>query len=874
MTGDFMRFKKVFAFGMSLCILISSIQSFAYNRLYVIVDSQDLNAFQFITGGDGNAATYNYDLKYDGQHSVMLNSAHGSSLSAIGMYNVGERKEKALFSCETFLYAEEWNSNLSGAVQLEISGVDAYANKTELANIDVMQNNIYHRVNSNIVGQQSLIVKPHNKWISLKTANFEIPSQMQRIEIHLKLKSPGLPAKIYFDTLKILSDDKNVVLSNREPKYVFAEKDEYAVANKFFCDELVNDYSFGWNILNNNNRSKFESSRESGEGIHIKSDTVSDFGLWQIVTLKNYIYEPKFSDQHRELDFLNENYNYMRPEIGDKVGAKLKATADKDVKPDDEFSCSVYVYGTTTALERIILSSKTVHLFTKDRTEEMVTDFDEMEGCILPDIVYLTIFIHFENIPKGVNILLNEFALYKKGDLSADSLDEIAQKYNSTVEQRVYNRTQPLDSVDVTQSPYFADYTETLLSTPAIQKAINDMHAKGGGVLYFPPGTYRTTTIFLKSNVWLWLDDGAVLQASRIQDDWKQKTLPVIYGENVKNVRVCGKGIIDGGQSTYRTEVWVDYSNKSYVSGNLPHFCLRFMDSENIIIEGITLRNACGWNQHFDNCEYLTVRNVTVRSPIWKSLEFTDGIDINGCRHVLLENLDIQTGDDGICLKNINMMDKTNTRAPMYDVVIKNSVVASTCNGVKIGTETYGDIYNVRFENIQIKNHVSRDSRVRECVGAIVVESVDHNHVKDITFENFVIEDCDTPLFIAVQNRLSNVPGGSIGTVSDIVFKNIYCKKSTRASQFNTEDGGIIKNVLLENITIYNHEPKPINIPIPIARPFKNKYPEARNYGRMPAYGLFARDVTNLELRGDNKFYDLGDSGRCELWFENVVLKK
>ena len=48
------------------------------------------------------------------------------------------------------------------------------------------------------------------------------------------------------------------------------------------------------------------------------------------------------------------------------------------------------------------------------------------------------------------------------------------------------------------------------------------------------------------------------------------------------------------------------------------------------------------------------------------------------------------------------------------------------------------------------------------------------------------------------------------------------------------------------------------------------RYPEAKSNGVMPAYGLFARDVDGLTLRGKMSFKDEGASGREAMSFEGV----
>src|ERR1700710_2287186 len=52
------------------------------------------------------------------------------------------------------------------------------------------------------------------------------------------------------------------------------------------------------------------------------------------------------------------------------------------------------------------------------------------------------------------------------------------------------------------------------LDTKAIDKAIDAANTAGGGTVYFPAGNYLSVTIHLKSNVALFIDQGAVIIAA------------------------------------------------------------------------------------------------------------------------------------------------------------------------------------------------------------------------------------------------------------------------------------------------------------------------------------------------------------------------
>lgn len=124
----------------------------------------------------------------------------------------------------------------------------------------------------------------------------------------------------------------------------------------------------------------------------------------------------------------------------------------------------------------------------------------------------------------------------------------------------------------------------------------------------------------------------------------------------------------------------------------------------------MTLKNPNFWTHHYLEVDHLHVDGVIVRSMNLDPHQPNgDGIVIDGCRHVLIENMDIEAEDDGITLKSTSFR-------PMKDVLIRNNVVTSNVNAIKIGTETHGTIQDVVFRN----NRVRFGGRA-----ALTVQSVD-----------------------------------------------------------------------------------------------------------------------------------------------------
>ena len=396
------------------------------------------------------------------------------------------------------------------------------------------------------------------------------------------------------------------------------------------------------------------------------------------------------------------------------------------------------------------------------------------------------------------------------------------------------------------------------LDTSAIQSAINAASAAGGGQVYLPPGTYKTISLYLDDNVTLNITNGAKIQASLTSSDWDSRPYgPVIVGSFLNNIGIIGSGTIDGGGMVY-------YSNGYVVTNSRPQDIIRIKQCTNVTISGILCTNSTKFTIELIQCEYVTIDGVTIRNREYVLNRETDGIDVSG-RYILVKNCDIETGDDGICLK-------PQTGIVTHDVTIQNCTVASTCNATKIGTGTTDEAYNIVFDRITVRKH----SRVTSgsnpipsgaCIAAISMQCNDGGTNHNFTFQNYVITNCDTPIFIEAQNRQTLVAHTNNSLLYGLTFSNIFCFQSGRASQINVQKPCSIQDVTFNNITIHNQETTFTTASPPY---LSGGYPDAENYGRMPAYGLFARYVTNLTFIGAINFYDDGNSGRPVTVFENV----
>ena len=229
------------------------------------------------------------------------------------------------------------------------------------------------------------------------------------------------------------------------------------------------------------------------------------------------------------------------------------------------------------------------------------------------------------------------------------------------------------------------------MNTTAIQSAV-DACSKRGGAVFFPPGAYLSGTIVLKSGVTLHLSPGSVLRGSTrladypsrvpamrsYADNYTDKSL--IYAENVHDVGIEGRGVIDGQGGAFKG----DYKLRPYT--------LRFIGCRNVWVSDVALRDSPMWVQHYLGCENVSIRGVEVRSRVNLN---NDGIDIDSCERVRISDCDVWTGDDSIVLKST-------TARPCKDVVITNCILSSLCNALKMGTESNGGFENTAISNCTI----------------------------------------------------------------------------------------------------------------------------------------------------------------------------
>jgi polygalacturonase len=400
---------------------------------------------------------------------------------------------------------------------------------------------------------------------------------------------------------------------------------------------------------------------------------------------------------------------------------------------------------------------------------------------------------------------------------------------------------------------YGADRTGVAYATVHIQNAIDACVA--GDTVLIPQGTYLLNNgLTLKSGITVIIAKDALLQANTV-GDWTTNRSSIVDGKGLDHVTVTGGGKIDGGGLVYTRS-----------KGTEPGHGMRFSQCSDITVRDISVSNIPTFGVDFENSKNLTISSLTIRGRGFDGLRgSSDGMDIQGCANVAIDNCNIEVGDDALCLKTIV------AKYPCHNVRIRNCTLASTCNGFKIGTGTVGDVYDVVAEDVVVNKHSHPGNNnpvpSNDCIAAIAIESNDHHSTRDITCRNFTINSCYCPIFIELQNRQSYEPG-PVGTLDNILIENVNCIRSLQPIIFNWQEGQANKmtNVTLRDVTVHDYGTNPGGN----LTAMTGGYPDANKNGLANAYGIWARGINGLKLQSV-KLYDDGGSHRQEFVYDPSV---
>ena len=427
----------------------------------------------------------------------------------------------------------------------------------------------------------------------------------------------------------------------------------------------------------------------------------------------------------------------------------------------------------------------------------------------------------------------------------------------------------------VTQGKAVAD--GKTLNTKVIQQAIDQLSKKGGGRIVFPKGIYLTGCLQLKSGIELYIEKDAVLLGSTNPDDYyilneSQNTtknnevskLALILADKVKNIALKGEGTIDGQglklalniDSLHHAGIRIDPNynvRRMRPEGTARPTLFYFSECENITISGLNTRNSSGWGLVFDLCSDLVIDQVNMENrAYWNN----DGFDITDCRRVKITHCNVNSADDGICLKSHH------SNAYNDSIYIADCEVRSSASAIKLGTASLGGFKNITVDNIRVFDTFR---------SAIAIESVDGGDIENVNVSRITAKNTGNAIFI----RLGHRAGERVGTVKNISIKDMnveipfgrpdinYDLRGPEVDFFHNPfpssiagiPGHYIEGVHLENIEITcpGRATKGMAY-IPLNRLNQvpeqiDKYPEFSMFGELPSWGFYIRHAKDITLK-------------------------
>jgi len=384
---------------------------------------------------------------------------------------------------------------------------------------------------------------------------------------------------------------------------------------------------------------------------------------------------------------------------------------------------------------------------------------------------------------------------------------------------------------------YGAIADSSVKNTEAISMAIDAAVAVGGGTIYFPAGEYLTGPIHFKNNIRLYVDAGATLKFSDDFDDYLPMILsrwegttgmnlsPLIYGYQIENITIEGRGTLDGqGQAwwefygklrdenrkygevrtqskwqkmhselnkdTVIPDTWM-WDNNNFLR---PPF-IQFYDCKNIQIKDVTIINSPFWTINPELCDNVTITGVTISSP--PESYNTDGINPSSCTNVHISNCHISVGDDCITLKSGRDEDGRRIARPAENITITNCTMLNGHGGVVIGSEMSGDIRKVTISNC-VFDSTDRGIRLKSMRGrGGVVEEI---RISNIVMKNIQLEA------IKLNMEYHETPNEPVSErtprFQNIHISNVTANKVKQAGFLLGLDEMSIENVTFNNINI------------------------------------------------------------------------
>ncbi len=323
----------------------------------------------------------------------------------------------------------------------------------------------------------------------------------------------------------------------------------------------------------------------------------------------------------------------------------------------------------------------------------------------------------------------------------------------------------------------------------AINAAIDDAAKNGGGTVYFPAGDFLSYTIRMKSKITLYLDNGAVLIGDKEvngvgydlpeEATWYSKFQD--FGHSFwKNSLIYGDSLHDiaiiGQGMIWGKGLYTHDKPDIIGSGNK---AIGLKNCYNVTIRDISILHGGHFCILATGVDNLTIDNVRADAD-------RDAFDIDCCKNVSISNCVINSPtDDGLCLKSSFALGYARVTE---NVTITNCQVYGYDHGSLMDgtfkTEFIDEAPNVnhcitgRLKLGTESNGGFKNITISNCVfersRGIAIETADGGLIEDVLIDNITMRDVtDTPFFIRLNARMRGPEGTPVGTCKRITISNL-----------------------------------------------------------------------------------------------------
>lgn len=346
------------------------------------------------------------------------------------------------------------------------------------------------------------------------------------------------------------------------------------------------------------------------------------------------------------------------------------------------------------------------------------------------------------------------------------------------------------------------------LDTRAIQRAIDEAAVAGRGsqVLLRGGKKYLTGSLALKGNIDFHLADDAQILASTNPEDYTIVGLPRVAASQpttaprndrslftairAGGLRISGTGSIDGCWREFMEKF--DEENEWWLPKKFRPPMFQFVGCTDLELRDIQIIGSPVWTVHLLGCRHVRCDHVTIRNQM--DVPNCDGINPDHSQDVEIANCNITCGDDAIAVKASRY---GNAYGPTHNIRVRDCVLLTQDSGVKIGTETTQDIYDVRFERCEIKS---------SCRG-LCIQLRDEGNVRDVDFRDitFVSRYHSAPWWGRGEaisfTALPRSPETKVGTIQHVRVSNVT-GRAENSVRINGSDVSRIRDIVLDNVAV------------------------------------------------------------------------